>query len=44
VEALHLKRKGAARGVVLINRASLREFLASLPTLAESYGTADKNR
>jgi hypothetical protein len=42
VKALHLKREGAAKGVVLINRASLREFFASLPTLAESYGTADK--
>jgi tripartite-type tricarboxylate transporter receptor subunit TctC len=36
VEARHLRRKGTQRGVVLIEVASLRAYLASLPTLAES--------
>lgn len=38
VEAKHLRRKGTQRGVVLINRASLQEYLSGLPSLAESLG------
>jgi hypothetical protein len=37
VEAKHLRRKGTQRGVVLINRASLQDYLAGLPSLAESF-------
>lgn len=40
VEARHLKRKGSQRGVVLINRASLVSYLATLPTLQESAVTS----
>ena len=42
VAARHLRRKGSQRGVVLIEVASLRAYLDSLPTLAESYADAPK--
>jgi hypothetical protein len=42
VAARHLRRKGTQRGVVLIELASLQGYLASLPTLAESYATDPK--
>lgn len=41
VEARHLKRQGSARGVVLINRASLLAYIGNLPTLAESYASEE---
>ncbi|MCU0791936.1 MAG: hypothetical protein MUE42_03600 [Opitutaceae bacterium] len=36
VEARRLKRKGAARGVVLISRASLVAFIEALPSTSQS--------
>lgn len=42
VAARHLRRKGTQRGVVLIEVASLRAYLDSLPTLAESYASDPK--
>ncbi len=36
VEARVLKRKGAARGVTLINRSALLAYLEGLPTAAEA--------
>ena len=42
VKARHLRRKGTQRGVVLVEVASYRDYLAALPTLAESYAADPK--
>jgi hypothetical protein len=41
VEARHLRRKGTQRGVVLVSAASLRDYLATLPSLTESLAARD---